>query len=590
MTEGYRAAQRSRWMVADTRADKDHDRVCASEERHLLVTAPPGTGKTFLTIRLARRLVPELASGARVLVLTFSNQARVQLEQEAVRQLTPDLRKRIEVSNYHRFFWRAVLAYRRILGLPLEVDIGSEKRRQAALEAALGKDPVKAIKGRAGLLAALAEHEFEEFRDDRTPDEAILSKALAAIRDEQSMGRLVFDDLGALFWSLLEKFPTVRNAYLARYPVVLADEHQDASALQDAVVRRLGRQRLVIFADPMQLIHGFRGASQARLCGHRKDCGQEESLTTPHRWHGDQEIAGWLLAVRSGLEGGAGATTRPSAVRVVSVDAAKGLSMVKAQTKYAIANAFSAGLRSVAVLARTNSDVAALRNYLSNNGLHPKQIGTADFEEAREDIEQLPLISSPEDIAHHAVSRLQGLLPTLGKSTFDQVRSRIEADQVKLTGAGAKAKLVLEPLTALYEYGPERYFDALLVAVESAVEQGHHAPRIEAIHALRRTSVALMGEDFTLEEALERYSFNVMAASQTAPRTTRGLSVMTAHQAKGKEFDVVVLAGASERFFPGNDDEARRLFYVAITRATRRWVLIAPDSQPSPLIATLGPS
>ena len=80
---------------------------------------------------------------------------------------------------------------------------------------------------------------------------------LDVVRAEHRTGRLIFDDLGALFWELVNRFPTVDAAYRTRYPVVIADEHQDASALQDAVVRHLGLQQLVIFADPMQLFMDF---------------------------------------------------------------------------------------------------------------------------------------------------------------------------------------------------------------------------------------------------------------------------------------------------------------------------------------------
>src|SRR5438067_13609285 len=38
-----------------------------------------------------------------------------------------------------------------------------------------------------------------------------------------------------LFWTLLETYPTLAEGYASRYPVVIADEHQDASELQDAV-------------------------------------------------------------------------------------------------------------------------------------------------------------------------------------------------------------------------------------------------------------------------------------------------------------------------------------------------------------------
>ncbi len=47
---------------------------------------------------------------------------------------------------------------------------------------------------------------------------------------------------------------------------------------------------------------------------------------------------------------------------------------------------------------------------------------------------------------------------------------------------------------------------------------------------------------------------------------------MTAHQAKGKEFDAVVLVNATAAHFP-DSDEGRRLFYVAITRASKAWTI-----------------
>jgi ATP-dependent DNA helicase UvrD/PcrA len=53
--------------------------------------------------------------------------------------------------------------------------------------------------------------------------------------------------------------------------------------------------------------------------------------------------------------------------------------------------------------------------------------------------------------------------------------------------------------------------------------------------------------------------------------------LLTAHQAKGLEFDTVFIAGATDRHFPsarsvkeGRTDEEHRLFYVAMTRARRR--------------------
>lgn len=61
---------------------------------------------------------------------------------------------------------------------------------------------------------------------------------------------------------------------------------------------------------------------------------------------------------------------------------------------------------------------------------------------------------------------------------------------------------------------------------------------------------------------------------------------MTAHQAKGKEFDVVIIVNAGQLQFP-DDADGRRLFYVAVTRASKRWVILAPQDDPSPLLQHL---
>ena len=68
--------------------------------------------------------------------------------------------------------------------------------------------------------------------------------------------------------------------------------------------------------------------------------------------------------------------------------------------------------------------------------------------------------------------------------------------------------------------------------------------------------------------------------------TDNRIPVITVHQAKGLEFDVVFIAGATEREFPSyfsfrdalRLEEEKRLFYVAVTRAKKR-LLISSHKQ-----------
>lgn len=569
------------------RPDPDHDAVLSSRAKHLVVTAPPGTGKTCLSVRLAAHTTSSLTSKEKVLVLTFSNQARTQLEREAARQLTPTARKKIHITNYHRFFWQGVSAYRRALGLPMQLDIGSRRRRQDALESA---EPTLAHELRAhpGLVESIAEHSFAEFRDARTPSEEHLNRLLETVDREQRGGRLVFDDLGALFWSLLTRFPSVNHAYQNRFPVVIADEHQDASALQDAVVRRLARRRLVMFADEMQLIHEFRGASQDRFDQHLDDAGEVLTLRTPHRWHGAGRYCKWLVAFRRTLQDdGPVPDTLPGQLRVQYTPAQRGFNGMKPAIQQAVRRAFGDHLSSVAVLARRNKEASDLRSYLSKKNLFPRQVGTQDFEEARRDIEQLPLLSSPRQIAGHCLHRLQAMVPTLDVNVAKQIYTRLGDDELNQKRAGTSALPILRALEPIYSDGPRAYFEALVAALECCEDAGHHLPRKEAVKALRLTVNNARKDRHMLEDLVERYSQAVLAAAHVAPTMERGLFVMTAHQAKGKEFDAVVLADGMGWLWP-DDAENRRLFYVVATRATKSLTIVAPRAGASPLIDLCG--
>ena len=104
----------------------------------------------------------------------------------------------------------------------------------------------------------------------------------------------------------------------------------------------------------------------------------------------------------------------------------------------------------------------------------------------------------------------------------------------------------------------------------------------------RSAAHALAGQDADVHAAIAAYADRVVAAAHiTAPRLGNGVFVMTAHQAKGKEFDAVILANPLDRSYPDTDD-GRKLFCVAVTRATARWVVVAPEANATPLLATLG--
>lgn len=149
--------------------------------------------------------------------------------------------------------------------------------------------------------------------------------------------------------------------------------------------------------------------------------------------------------------------------------------------------------------------------------------------------------------------------------------------------------------------------ELLAEVLEESGLRGHYArePRRSAhLDDLVRFLAANDLPDATPEEALSHVLTACSLARNVdhlAPDDDR-IPVITVHQAKGLEFDTVILAGCTEDEFPGyfalragQEEEERHLFYVALTRARRRLIATAHrrndwnyPKAPSRFLAPLG--
>ncbi|MEU5356861.1 ATP-dependent helicase [Streptomyces albidoflavus] len=264
----------------------------------LLVLAGPGTGKTTT---LVESVAARLAAGTppeRILVLTFSRRAAVDLRDRTAQRLSTATAPR--ATTFHSFCYALVRAHQDadLFAEPLRLLSGPEQdvavRELLAGQIELGRqgrarvhwpdelraclttrgfaDEVRAVLARSRELGLGADALAEFARRGGRPDWSAAASFLAEYLDLlDAQGTLDYAELVHRAVLLAERPETARQL-AETYDAVYVDEYQDTDPAQVRLVRALagnhgpavpgagGGRTLVAFGDPDQSIYAFRGA------------------------------------------------------------------------------------------------------------------------------------------------------------------------------------------------------------------------------------------------------------------------------------------------------------------------------------------
>ncbi|MFF3173407.1 ATP-dependent helicase [Streptomyces sp. NPDC057900] len=263
----------------------------------LLVLAGPGTGKTTTLVESVAAHVARGAEPARILILTFSRKAAVELRDRMAARLGAV--RSPQATTFHSFCYALVRAHQdadlfadplRLLSGPeqdvtvrdlLAGQLDLEKQGRAhirwpdELRACLTTrgfaDEVRAVLARSRELGLGPDALADFARRTGRPDWSAAAEFLAEYLD-------VLDAQGVLDYAelvhravLLAERPEVSALLAGQYDVVFVDEYQDTDPAQVRLLHALAGNRgstpgggggrdLIAFGDPDQSIYAFRGA------------------------------------------------------------------------------------------------------------------------------------------------------------------------------------------------------------------------------------------------------------------------------------------------------------------------------------------
>lgn len=395
-----------------------------------------------------------------------------------------------------------------------------------------------------------------------------------------------YDLLGERVARLLTQHSAIAECVARRYPIVVCDEHQDASADQHAIIMALhrGGAQLRVFADPMQMI--FTGtpvqtaAAEQRWADLKAAADRFEELDQPHRWANIQpELGAWILAARATLHDGGKIDLTGNLPAGLSIHVAENSSpqrtgfRVAAQESaaiYARANA-----PSLLVLTGQNDRVTALRAFF--NRRLPIWEG-----HVREGLSTLAAHCAAHQGNAEALAR--GTLTFMGSvaSGFSPTafgnRFVLEAQQgcVKpCIGKPQHLQVMARHIVECPDHrGVARALDHLrgLTANEAAFAD------VRVHHSREFAEAILLGR---FEDADDGFAEIARRRTHARPQLPMK-AISTIHKAKGLEFEnVMVLPCDAENF--SNTKASRARLYVALSRATRSLMLIVSKAKPSPL-------
>lgn len=561
------------------------------ETRHCVVLAGPGSGKTkTLTIAMARAIVEDVIDPRGVACITYNNECAIELETRLA-ELGVTSSDRSFIGTVHSFaLTQVIMPYARCISglLPSNFRVASTAERRTAVEvayAAVFNDTRYNPHDRWAFAEEKRRREVDRSLPEWRSRNGDLADFIEAYEAElRRHGLIDFDDMPLIAFRMVKDHAWIRAALRARFPVLFVDEYQDLGyALHELVLLLCfeGGMRLFAVGDADQSIYAFTGANPELLQSLAARDGVREIRLRFNYRSGPKIIRASLGALGEdrdyrGLE-----------------DAPEGdLTFWKVQGGLDAQAAAIAGTVLPTLLDRHPPEHVAVLYRAAWLG---------DKVAEALDSKGVPYVRTDGNALVKRSSRLArfveacGSWATGGWRVADPPYARLLSQALALVYGGRASDVEEQALS--------RQLIAFLRSSITSGETTHFWMRrlcrelISRWQAIARNPQAeweVCSEMMVRTDPSQGRDIPLNAFSGRTEGTGR-VSLSTLHSAKGREFDAVILYGMNGGDMPSNRDrrspgalrEARRLFYVGVTRPRKELSIVYQDGNYSPWVADL---
>ncbi len=596
-------------------------------EGPLLIVAGAGAGKTKTLTHRILRLIDSGVEPQQILAVTFTNKAAQEMR-DRVFQLLPHCQGSTLtmgmpfIGTFHSLGVHILRENHALLGIPRHFTILDKNDSLSLVKESVkakGLDPklfdpkkirdaVSKQKGE-GMTA-------EKYREQTGESASDFWKRTAAdvwLEYEKRLraeGALDFDDLLLKTLRLLRVDTAVREKYQDLWRYIHIDEYQDTNTVQYELTRALAEkhQNICCVGDVDQSIYGWRGANIKNMLRFEKDYTGTQTILLEENYRSTQNILSAANEVikKNTMRVEKNLFTRKSAGEKIALyeayDETDEAYFIAGKIKELISAGVPAG--EIAVLFRANYQSRAIEEAMLSADIPYQVLGVKFFDrkEVKDTLSFLRASLNPNSTLE--LKRIINVPPRgIGETTLKKiVAGQNTGSPVALPAAMKKKVADFEALLsrirehALHKKPTETI---KFIIKETGMEHGFSLGGEEELERLENVrelvTLASKYDDFPQEEGMVRLLEDAALASDQDSimhKNEQGglVRLMTVHASKGLEFRVVFVTGLEDGLFPhrsfgssdtskDHDEEERRLFYVAITRAKERLFLTSASTR-----------
>ncbi len=629
---------------------KEQRQAVDTVEGPVVVLAGPGTGKThILTLRIANILRTTQATPDSIIALTFTESAVRTMRRRLTALIGEETARKITISTFHGFAELVRAEYpdafsedidRRLMGdveqtlllreaidtsdidilRPVKVPYIYLNDLRGLYDVLLregltleeyrlwGKDSARILSEDESLQYKRGKHIGEltkiglgkVARFDRVDEAVSILERYKEIKKERGLAD--FSDMLEGVVEHIASDESLRSDLQERYQYILADEHQDANALQHRLLEMFAydnHPNLFVVGDEKQSIYRFQGAEIGAFDTFIKKFPRTVVITLTSSFRSYQNILDTAHSVVEKTENSVPlVATRNNDESHVSRIVADDPLDERAKIASLIEGLISDGAlpHEIAVITRKNSIADLVAQVLVARGLPVLRAGDLSLTDRpvmRALISLMSYVADPLLIGslreallapwwNIPTTELLRFLRTTSDRDFIKELSRMYPDTYRIISSCVQEALVQTP-TACFSYtftesGARDYF----------LSHAEHVDDITLVRALmmhlesatRFTEATTFAEAFATLSKAREHGLSPVKVSITEREGF--ITVITAHKSKGMEFRYVIIPDCTENAWEKGGraskipspfenkqsiDDARRLFYVALTRA-----------------------